>query len=332
MDSKDKDVLEINASAGQVEAIEIKGSRKKGDKRKFHLPKGFKIEPAKSPKDRSDLVRFLMILLSATMGVFALRFFTDNAGILPGGFNGLSKLIQRVAMDSFGIEIPFAILNMSFNAIPAIVAFISVGKKFVILSIIHVVVTSILMDIIPMTRVVDDVFLNTVFGGIIHGVGGAIALQANACSGGTDFISMTISNRYNISVWNYVLMFNALILTVSGFLFGFEPAMYSVIYQMIATMIINNLHSRYQRKTVFIVAPSAEPLATEIMKLTGHGITMFTGIGRYSGEERTLLYMVVSKDDLPALRGYLASKDEHIFMNVFNSEDLDGNFKLKPFD
>ncbi len=332
MDSKETEVLEIKTKDGHIEAVEIKGSKKKADKHKFHLFKGFKIEPAKTPKDRSDLVRFLMILLSATMGVIALRFFTDNAGLLPGGFNGLSKLIQRVAMDTFGIEIPFAILNMSFNAIPAIIAYISVGKKFVMLSIVHVIVTSFLMDIVPMTRIVDDVFLNTVFGGIMHGVGGSIALQAHACSGGTDFISMTIANKYNFSVWNYVLMFNAGLLTISGLLFGFEPAMYSVIYQMITTMIINNLHSRYQRKTVFIVASQAEPLATEIMKLTGHGITMFTGIGRYSGQERTLLYMVLSKDDLPALRSYLASKDEQIFMNVFNSEDLNGNFKLKPFD
>lgn len=322
----------INPQADLSETETQQGSSEPSKKGGRKLTRDFKIQPAERSVIENDLIRLLMVIASAALTAFTFRFFTDYAGILPGGFNGLSKLLQKIAKTSFGLDIPFALLNLSFNAIPAIMSFFLVGRKFFFLSIIHVILTSVLMDMIPMTHVVDDIFLNVVFGAILYGVACGIALQANASAGGTDFVSMIFTNKYNITVWNYALAFNALVLTVSGFLYGFAPAMYSVILQAIMTMIINVLHTRYQKKTVFIIAPQAEPLSTDLMRLTGHGLTSFEGIGRYSGEKRTLIYMVVSKDDIPKIRKHLASLDNRVFMNISSSEDLDGNFYLKPFD
>lgn len=292
----------------------------------------FRIYPVSKKFIQTDGMRLLKIIVSAFLMALSINVFIDNAGLLPGGFNGLAKLIQRIVFVSSGREVSFAVLNISLNAIPAIVAYFMVGKKFVMFTIFHVFLTSILVDVLPTMPIVDDLILNAVFGAVINGLAISVALNANASAGGTDFISMTISNKFNISAWNYIFVFNAILLSVSGYLFGFDKALYSVIYQALTTMIINKMHMRYQRKTIFIVAPSAEPLSTDLMKITHHGITSFEGVGRYSGEPRTFLYMVVSKQDIPKIKKYLRQSDMKVFMNITDSEELDGRFILEPIE
>lgn len=80
------------------------------------------------------------------------------------------------------------------------------------------------------------------------------------------------------------------------------------------------------------VTDSVEPYATDLMKLTQHGVTSVKGVGEYSGEERVLLYMVVSKSDMPLINQYLAEHGQGVFMNVMDSHDLTGRFYLKPLD
>lgn len=281
---------------------------------------------------QSDGIRLGKIILSTFLFAISMNFFLDAMGLLPAGFNGLSFLIQRIGSQYFGIHVHFAVLNIALNAIPAILAFFRVGKRFVIYSVVHIVVYSFLIDWIPHFQLTDDILLNVIFGAVIHGIGQGIALNANASTGGTDFIAMMISNRFNISTWNYMMIFNMGILVVSGFLFGWRAAMYSVCFQFLSTQVVNRLHSRYQKKTVFLVCSDTPELEKKLMQETHHGITRFEGVGSYSGKKRTMLYMVVSKTDLPAIRRICKESEQEIFMNITTSDQLAGRFYLRPLD
>ena len=105
-----------------------------------------------------------------------------------------------------------------------------------------------------------------------------------------------------------------------------------MVYQFGSTMIVNQLHSRYQRKTLFIIANEREPIARDLRELTNHGVTVFEGIGNYSQEPRYLIYMVVSKTDMPAIRRYLKQTDQTVFMNIADSEELEGRFYIEPLE
>lgn len=297
-----------------------------------HKIRDFHIYPVSKKMVQTDGVRIVKIALSAFLMALSFNVFIEEAGLLPGGFNGLTKLIQRIVVMTTGQQISFALLNLSFNAIPAIVAYFMVGKKFVLFTVLNVVITSFMIDWLPTMPIAHDLILNAVFGGCVNGFAIALALNANASAGGTDFISMTIANKFNVSMWNYVLVFNAILLSISGYLFGFDKALYSVILQAITTIIINRSHKRFQRKTIFIVTDTPEPLATELMKITHHGVTSFEGIGRYSGHPRAFLYMVVSKEDIPKIKRYLRRSDQKVFMNITDSEELNGRFILEPIE
>ena len=112
------------------------------------------------------------------------------------------------------------------------------GKKFTLYSCQCIVLVSIFTDLVPTIPITEDLLLICVFGGLITGFAVSLCLRARATSGGTDFIAIALSERKNIDAWNYILAGNAVMLTVAGLLFGWERALYSIIFQFTSTQTV----------------------------------------------------------------------------------------------
>ena len=128
------------------------------------------------------------------------------------------------------LQVPYSAVNFALNAIPAYIGYKTVGKKFTLYSCVMIVLTGVFVEILPVTNITEDILLITIFGGILQGVALGIALRGNASSGGTDFIAMWISQRTNQPAWNYILAMNAVMLVAAGYLFGWNAALYSIIF------------------------------------------------------------------------------------------------------
>ena len=170
------------------------------------------------------------------------------------------------------------------------------------------------------------------FGGIINGCANSVALIGGASSGGTDFVAMALSKKLNISTWNYVLGFNACVLLIAGALFGWDKALYSIIFQFCSTQIVNKMHKRYQQMTLFVITSMPSEVMSVIMSMTHHGITRFEGVGGYSGEPRTMLYSVINTDEVKPVRKAIKECDPSAFINVTKTVQIDGRFYQRPMD
>lgn len=293
---------------------------------------GFKTIPSKLPKKRGLVWRSIQVLFGSFLMALSINLFIDPAGLLPAGFVGLALLIQRIVLDQTGLLIPYAVLNIGLNLIPAIYAFFHIGKNFFSLSVLSIIFSSFLIDIIPIIPVTDEIVLSMIFAGVLSGIGLSIVLNADACAGGTDFIAVAISNKKHTSIWNQVMIFNFVVLGISAVYFDVDLALYSIVFQFITTQVITRSHMRYQRRTCFVVTSKPEPLAKELMKITRHGITTFRGTGAYSGHEQYMLYMVVNRSDVRRIKRYLRDHAPGTFFNVTDSEQLGGNFFVEPMD
>ena len=116
-----------------------------------------------------DLGRLALMVLASVIMAVNLKSFVQAGDLVPGGFNGLTLLIQRVALRFWGLSVPFSAINFLLNAIPAIVSFRLIGKRFTLYSCLMIVLTSVLTDVIPSMPLTDDVLLICIFGGIING-------------------------------------------------------------------------------------------------------------------------------------------------------------------
>ena len=284
----------------------------------------------------NDRVRFFLRFLIVTAGALImavnLNTFVYTAGLLPGGFTGISLLIQEVFQKFLHIKIPFALFYWGLNIVPALICFKYVGKRFTLLSIWAIIASGLFTDLFPGLRMTDDVMLCSIFGGIVNGIAISFCLLAGATSGGTDFISIYVSEKTGRSIWNHIFVFNVVILVTFGLLFGWTRALYSIIFQFVSTQILNTLYKRYQKSTLLIITDKPDEVILVIREVTGHDATLFTGKGCYQGAERKMLYTVVSSDEEDKLLRSIKKTDPLAFVNILQTKMLKGNFIMKRQD
>ena len=172
--------------------------------------------------------------------------------LLPGGFSGVSLLFQAIGL-RFLYQHPIYNIQCALNIFPAYIAYRYIGKKFTIYSIVVIILSSVLVDILPPYIFTEDILLISVFGGIINGFAISLCLNVGTTTGGTDFISIYFSHVKGIDAWNYILLGNVVILLIAGGLFGWSIALYSIIYQFCSTQVIQFMYKRYQKMTLFII-------------------------------------------------------------------------------
>lgn len=276
--------------------------------------------------------RIFLVAVGAVLMAVNINTFVHMAGLVPGGFTGVVLLIQEIFSRYFELQIPFSLFYFTLNLIPAIVCFKYVGKKFTIYSCIMVILSGLLTDFIPGLDVTDDVLLCSVFGGIINGIAISLCLFAGATSGGTDFIAIFVAEKTGRNAWNYIFAGNCLVLIVAGILFGWNRALYSIIFQFVSTQILNLLYKRYEKTTLLIVTDKTDEIYELIKNLTNHDATLFKGTGCYQGAERKMLYTVVSSEEASKLSRQIRKVDSNAFINILQTKELLGKFFTRPND
>ena len=163
--------------------------------------------------------RVLLILCGALLMATNINTFVHSAGLFPGGFTGLSLLLQEALSKYLGLELPYSLFYWGLNLGPAIISFFYIGKRFTIFSCMMIWLTGLLADLMPQLNLTQDTLLCTVFGGVINGCAICCCLLADATSGGTDFIAIFISERTGRNAWNAIFLGNVAMLFAAGLLF-----------------------------------------------------------------------------------------------------------------
>ena len=278
-------------------------------------------------------LRMLVIMVYSVIVALNFKSFVQAGDLFPGGFTGLTRLLQRCAQEYWKITLPFAPLNLLFNAIPAAVSLKLIGKRFTMYSCLAIVFSSFFTDMIPAVPVTEDILLICVFGGLVNGFAISLCLQVRITSGGTDFIAIALAERKTINAWNYIFCGNVVMLMVAGALFGWDRALYSIIFQFASTQVVRMMDPDGRRMTLFIVTgrEKAGGVCAQIQD-TRHTATLIEGVGLYNGEPCVMIYSVVGSNQLRRLTRKVKQADPQAFVNVIRTEKLMGNFYRDPRD
>lgn len=279
---------------------------------------------------KEDCKRIVVVCVAAVLMALNIKSFVRTGGLYPGGVTGLTILLQSVAEKYLHIQIPYTAIMLILNAIPVYIGFRYIGKKFTLYSCLMICLSSILTDLIPGQIITYDTLLISVFGGIINGAAISLCLSVNATSGGTDFIAIYLSEKKGVDSWNLIFCVNIVILSAAGLIFGWEKALYSIIFQFASTQVLHILHTKYQKKTLFIVTNKAKDVCSAINLTSKHGSTILEGEGSYQHRERDVVYSVVSSAESKKVVRAIREVDPHAFINMVRTEQLEGRFYQAP--
>ena len=252
------------------------------------------------------VITFFAVLCSSLLQTFVIESFVHSAGLLSGGFTGVAILIDRAA-SLYGGSISTSLALVALNLPVAVLCYRSISPRFTLFSLLQVGMTSLFLKYFSLPPIFDDILLSAVFGGFLMGISIVLALKGNASTGGTDFIALYVSNKTGKSIWSYVFMFNACILCIFGYLFGWLYAGYSILFQFISTKTVETFHHRYERLTLQITTQKAEEIMAAYVSGCRHGMSCVKAVGGYSHKDMSVLHTVISSyeesDIVPDLAG-----------------------------
>ncbi len=282
--------------------------------------------------EANDLRRAMVVAIASVVMALNIKTFVRTGGLYPGGATGLTILIQRIALQYFKLEIPYSVVNILLNAFPVYIGFRYIGKKFTILSCEMILLSSFMTDLIPGRPITYDTLLISIFGGLINGAVMTMCLRVNATTGGTDFISIFLSQKRGVDSFNLILGFNAVILLAAGYFFGWDKALYSIIFQYTSTQTLRLLYRNYRQETLLIVTDRWDEVKDAIYETSHHGATIWAAEGGYKEEWRNVVYSVIASSDVKRVTTAIREIDPGAFINAIPSNRILGHFHQEKKD
>ena len=257
-------------------------------------------------------------------------------GLYSGGFMGLSQLVNWVVINIFGIAIPesfnfVGILFFIINIPLFYAAFRILSKEYAIKSLLSVVVITVTLSIIPIpsTPIVNDYLTASIIGGIICGVGGGFILRGRMAGGGQDIIGVCCAQKYpNFSVGKVSIFINLIIYGFCFFIYNIEMVIYSLIFATVYALVVDKIHIRNINMTAMIFTKKTG-IAKAIMEEMHRGVTDWIGEGAYTQQESYVLFVVLSKYEMPQLKEIVRKVDPNAFVVFSEGCIVDGNFEKR---
>lgn len=277
-------------------------------------------------------ISFTCVILAAFFQAYVIKVFIQPANLLSSGFTGVAILIEKITSSFLGFSFSTSLGMILLNVPVAILCYKSISPRFTFFSLLEVFLASFFLRVIDFPPIFDDILLNITFGGFAYGLLTVLALRGNASTGGTDFIALYVSNQKGKSIWEYVFVFNTIILVIFGAMFGWEHAGYSILFQFISTRTIDSFYHRYERVTLQVTIMHAQDVIDAYVSHYRHGISCVEAIGGYSHKSMNLLHTVVSSYEVQDIVDLMREVDPKIIVNVVKTENFFGGFYQSPID
>ena len=278
-------------------------------------------------KSAASDIKAILFIAAASVGMAVnIQSFVNTAGLYPGGFSGIALLVQRAAQTFLSVHIPFSLVSYPLNILALAISYKYLGKRFILYTCLAVGLSGAVTDLIPAFLMTEDVLLCSIFGGICNGVCVSICMMSRGSTGGLDIVANVYGHKLNRDPWNIVLGVNCLILLTAGVLFGWDKALYSIIFQYASTQVIRLLYRKYQQMTLFIVSEKYEDVYRAIRDITAHSATILDGTGGYSNTKKKMIYSVVSSQEAKQVVKAIRPLDDKAFINQIQTKELDGRF------
>lgn len=276
---------------------------------------------------RINLIRRIIFVTfgAIIMGVGLELFLVPN-DLLDGGIVGISIILSYLTGFKLGAVI--FILNIPFFYI----GYKQIGKTFAFTTLYGVAVMSITTTLLhPIPGFTDDLLLVTVFGGIILGIGVGMVIRFGGSLDGTEILALLLNKKLPFSVGEIIMIFNIVIFSSAGFVFGWDRAMYSVITYFIASKTIDIvIQGLDESKAAWIISDYIDEIGEAILARLGRGVTYLNGEGAFTGADKKVIFCIITRLEEAKLKAIVEEFDENAFLAVGNiSEVRGGRFKKK---
>ena len=242
------------------------------------------------------------------------------SGLIDGGVTGISMLVSRVSGWPLAVILP--IVNLPF----IVVGYRHLGVGFSVRGALAIGGLAAALAFVHFPVATKDVVLCAVFGGFFLGAGIGLAVRGGAVLDGTEIAALLIS-RHSVlmKVGDVILLFNVVLFIIAMALIGVEPALYSILTYLSAARTVDFIiHGIEEYTAITIMSDNSQFIRRRITGELGRGVTVYRARGGMSGDEREVLYCVVTRLEIGRVNTIVRESDERAFVVIQPLADVQG--------
>ena len=265
----------------------------------------------------------ILMVVGTGLMALAIQCIYDPVGLVTGGFTGVALIAKYVTKGAVPLWLTNLVLNVPLFLLAALIK----GKKFVARTAVATVLLSAWLYVIPLWNLAEgDYVLSAIFGGVICGVGMGMVLLARATTGGTDMLAALIQHKLrHYTIMQIICVIDGIIVAVGIYSFGVKAALYAIVAIYVTSKVSDTLMEGMKySKAVFIVSDRYKEISDAIMTQMDRGVTGLDAVGMYSGDEKCMLYCVVSKKEIVVLKEIILKIDNNAFVIVTDAREVVG--------
>ena len=269
---------------------------------------------------------YVLIVIASFLQALSLRLFFVPAQLASGGVSGISQLINHFTGWPIGLmiligNIPLFVLGWRFLG----------GRRFAMRTATAVLTYSLLTDLLLKTHLFapngagtalindlqGDIFLNSLYGAIVSGIGFGLVYRARGSSGGSDILARILNHWRSVSMTQSYLMVDTAVILGAGFVFGWKEALYAMIALYVSGLVAETtLEGGGTVRTAMIVTSKPDEVSQRVLDELLRGVTVLEGTGAYTKTDRPVLYVVISRAEVVTLKAIVHEVDPRAFMVI----------------
>jgi len=269
---------------------------------------------------------YVLIIIASLLQALSLRLFFVPAQLASGGVSGISQLINHFTGWPIGLmiligNIPLFALGWRFLG----------GYKFALRTATAILTYSLLTDLLLKTPIFapngagtalindlqGDIFLNSLYGAIVSGIGFGLVYRARGSSGGSDILARILNDWRGIPMTQSYLIVDTAVILGAGFVFGWKEALYAMIALYVSGLVAETtLEGGGTVRTAMIVTGEPKAVSKRILDQLLRGVTVLEGTGAFTGADRPVLYCVITRAEVSRLKAIVHEVDPRAFMVI----------------
>lgn len=265
------------------------------------------------------------LILGCVLQALSVAVFLGPADIASGGASGLAIILARQFPIPISIGLLIFIINLPLFWLGA--RYMG-GWGFLLRTIITVILYTSLtafFENAALKPLTQDLMLNTLFGAVVGGIGGGMVFYARATTGGTDILALLLTRWRGLPLSQGYLISDVLVIGLAGLVFGWEKALYAVIALYVGGVTAEAVsEGAHVSRTALIISEQPENVAQAILSQMGRGLTRWSGVGGFTGQDRPILFVVISRAETAMLKHIVATTDPSAFVVIGHAQEVYG--------
>ncbi len=274
------------------------------------------------------VINFIGLTIAGFINAFGITVFLAPVKLYDSGISGTSMLLSQIT--PFSLSFFLLVLNVPLF----LYGLKKQGAVFTVYSLYAVAMYSLgaflITDVLPIDVSIasplagEDLLLCSLFGGLISGIGSGLTIRLGGAIDGIEVMSVVFAKKLGITVGTFVMVYNVIIYVISGIILGsWILPLYSIVTYGAGLKTIDFIVEGLDRsKAIMIITDMADEICDALSGEYESGVTQLVARGHYSKQEKTAVYFIVNRFQIPKVKEIAHDIDPKAFMTITEVADV----------